>query len=85
MSTLPPCKRVLFLHVKSFMTESLYRNQSIDLQSKSMDWFLYDNGLRHERVKCVNYIASIWKKTNVAKPVLPPITDHGWNEDGSLT
>ena len=29
-----------------------YRNQSIDLQSKSMDWFLYDNGLRHERVKC---------------------------------
>ena len=28
-----------------------YRNQSIDLQIKSMDWFLYDNGLRHERVK----------------------------------
>ena len=28
-----------------------YRNQSIDLQSKSMNWFLYDNGLRHERVK----------------------------------
>ena len=28
-----------------------YRNQSIDLESKSMDWFLYDNGLRHERVK----------------------------------
>ena len=27
-----------------------YRNQSIDLQSKSVDWFLYDNGLRHERV-----------------------------------
>ena len=30
-----------------------YRNQSIDLQSKSMDWFLYDNGLRHERVKWI--------------------------------
>ena len=28
-----------------------YRNQSINLQSKSMDWFLYGNGLRHERVK----------------------------------
>ena len=28
----------------------LYRNQSIDLLCKSMDWFLYDNGLRHERV-----------------------------------
>ena len=28
-----------------------YRNQSIDLQSKSVDWFLYDRDLRHERVK----------------------------------
>ena len=28
-----------------------YRNQSIDLLCKSMDWFLYDNGLHHERVK----------------------------------
>ena len=26
-----------------------YRNQSIDLQSKSMDWFLYDRNPRHER------------------------------------
>ena len=42
ISTLPPCRRVLFFHVT-----------------------------------CTNYIASIWKKTNVAKPVLPPITDHG--------
>ena len=30
-----------------------YRNQSIDLQSKSMGWFLYDKGLRPERVKRV--------------------------------
>ena len=28
-----------------------YRNQPIDLRSKSMDWFPYDNGRRHERVK----------------------------------
>ena len=36
----------------SFMTEAVsYRNQSIDLLLKSLDWFLYDNGLRHERVK----------------------------------
>ena len=28
-----------------------YRNQSIDFLRKSMDWFLYDNGLRLERVK----------------------------------
>ena len=33
------------------MTDAVsYRNQSIDLLGKSMDWFLYDNGLRHERV-----------------------------------
>ena len=30
-----------------------YRSQSIDLRGKSMDWFLYDNGVRHERVKTV--------------------------------
>ena len=33
-----------------------YRNQSIDLQSNSMDWFLYDNGLHHERVKKENLL-----------------------------
>ena len=27
-----------------------YRNQSIDLLRKSVDWFLYDSGLRYERV-----------------------------------
>ena len=27
-----------------------YRNQSIDLLRKSMDWFLYDNALHHEWV-----------------------------------
>ena len=32
-----------------------YRNQSIDLRSNSMDWLLYDNGLRLERVKCVSW------------------------------
>ena len=31
-----------------------YRNQFIDLQSKSMDWFLYDNDLHHERVNMIN-------------------------------
>ena len=28
-----------------------YKNQFFDLGSKSMDWFLYDNGLRPETVK----------------------------------
>ena len=27
-----------------------YRNQSMDLLCKSVDWFLYDHGPRHERV-----------------------------------
>ena len=31
-----------------------YRNQSIDLLRKSLDWFLYDNGLRYERVKGID-------------------------------
>ena len=30
-----------------------YRNQCIDLQSKSMDGFLYDRDLRHGRIKQV--------------------------------
>ena len=36
-----------------------YRNQSTDLESKSMDWFLYDNGLRLERINentiCIDF------------------------------
>ena len=35
----------------SWQMSLLYRNQSIDLQNKSMDCFLYDRDLRHERVK----------------------------------
>ena len=43
-------------HILTYLTLSWrrqisYRNQSTDLQSKSMYWFLYDIGLRHERVK----------------------------------
>ena len=35
----------------SWLRPLSYRNQLIDLLCKLMDWFLYDNGLRHERVK----------------------------------
>ena len=38
-----------------------YRNQSIDLQSKSVDWFLYDNSLRHERVNKVTQIVTLYQ------------------------
>ena len=34
----------------SWRRQLSYRNESIGLQSKSMDWFLYDNGLCHMRV-----------------------------------
>ena len=44
---------ILTLSWPSFLS---YRNQSIDLQSKSMDWFLYDRYLRHERVKWFNQL-----------------------------
>ena len=33
-----------------------HRNQSIDLQSKSIDCFLYDGDLRHERIKITGWI-----------------------------
>ena len=45
-----------------------YRNQSIDLQSKSMDWFLYYNGLCHERVKS-NCSSKNWFITHLS-PVI---------------
>ena len=37
-----------------------YRNESIHLLCKSMDWFLYDRDLRHERVK-----GTIWTFSNI--------------------
>ena len=43
-----------------------YRNQSIDLWSKLMDWFLYDNGLRHERVKITLIFSPI-----ISSPSIP--------------
>ena len=36
-----------------------YRQQSIDLLRKSMEWLLYHNGLRHERVKVDKYPNSL--------------------------
>ena len=33
-----------------------YRNQFIDLQSKSMDWLQYDRDFRHERVNHISFI-----------------------------
>ena len=41
----------LFWLTLSWRRPISYRNQSIDLQSNSMNWFLYDIGLCQERVK----------------------------------
>ena len=54
----------------------LYRNQSIYLLYKLMDWFLYDRDLRHERVKLFfncngtrtgNHLAHKWTLNHLAK------------------
>ena len=42
---------------------SSYRNQYTDLLCKSMDWFLYDNGFRHEKVKYLVHRVMIVKMT----------------------
>ena len=54
------------------MTGSLsYRNQSIDLFCKSMDWFIYDRDFRHESKSSeiiINFILPIsflHKKTDL--------------------
>ena len=47
----------IYRTINSFMTEvPINRNQSIDLLCKSMDWFLYDIDLRHERFKSIRLI-----------------------------
>ena len=38
-----------------------YRNQTTDLLCKSMDWFLYDRDLGHERVNMVVIISFLFK------------------------
>ena len=55
----------VFLFNKMILTLSWrsplsYKNQSIDLLCKSMGCFLYDNGLRHERVKHSQGLYSSW-------------------------
>ena len=70
----------------SWRKSLLYRNMSIDLLWKSMDWLLYDGDLHHERVKLVignlslevtatvmlkNYILKIIKFCVLVNPQLP--------------
>ena len=57
-------KRVLASKTWTYLTLSWrrllsYRNQSINLLRKSMDWFLYDNGLRREKLNTVMLFATL--------------------------
>ena len=49
----PHCYEVTLLNLSWWRSLS-YRNQSIDFLRRSMDWFLYDNGLLNERIKKCN-------------------------------
>ena len=78
----PPCSTLGLFHF--FLTGLLtlswrrplsHRNQSIDLRKKSMDWFLHDNGLGHERVKQLD---KSWKRyglNSLNKLNYPPSQD----------
>ena len=39
-----------------------------------MDWFLYDNGLRHERVKIAEVKKTVWFRSNKFKNIIFEIT-----------
>ena len=55
------------------------RNQSIDLGSKSRDWFLYDNGLRLERVKASRLNKCLWGSTVFIGNLKMKIRKHSLN------
>ena len=65
--TLEVFQNIIIYHEKrclalSWRKSLSYRNQSIDLLCKSMDWFLYNRDLRHERFKRVNSLKSLRQK-----------------------
>ena len=53
-----------------------YKNQSIDLLCKSMDWFLYDNDLRRERVKKWRPISLLNTDLKIIRKVLSERIKH---------
>ena len=62
------------------MTEAdTYRKQSIDLRSKSIAWFLYDIGFRHEKVnQNVFYHLLLKKYLNIFLIRIPSYLDIFW-------
>ena len=57
-----PAKNGLTLSWTRFLS---YRNLSIDLLCKSMDWFLYDRNLRHERDKPIEWLNKLFWCTHL--------------------
>ena len=53
------CHIPLLRWARSWWRSLSYRNQSIDLLCKSMDWFLYDRNLRLERVSEFKWIRQL--------------------------
>ena len=55
--------RILISLILSWRSPSSYRNQSTDLLCKSMNWFLYDSGLRDEKVHQVHsaFALKLWQ------------------------
>ena len=51
-----------------------YRNQPIDLQGKSMDWFLYDRDVHHARIKSIWYARSYFAVADDWQSFLPQQT-----------
>ena len=51
-----------------------YRIQSIDSQSKSMDWFLYDRDLRHERVRQHLFAISLFSCKRLYLQINPKVS-----------
>ena len=50
-----------YIQLFSWQKSLSYKNQSIDLHYKLMDWFLYDKDICHERVRCSSLIVLWWK------------------------
>ena len=53
---------VILLETNSCRITQICAVQVICKASKSMDWFLYDNGLRHERVEIHDVVITEWAK-----------------------
>ena len=82
--------RILF-HKDSLLTLSWrrslsYRNQSIDLLCKTIDWFLNDRGFCHERVKWDILQAKIWlfsRLLQFLKVIVLMVQDATWKFVGN--